>query len=58
MPSLSDRPNLPYVDAIVKEVNRWRPVGPMGECFRVSMLHPVVLMMENFVVHRTSQDVY
>ncbi|KAJ7436791.1 cytochrome P450, partial [Mycena galericulata] len=30
MPSFSDRPNLPYVEAIVKEVLRWRPVGPLG----------------------------
>ncbi|KAF8191538.1 cytochrome P450 [Mycena galopus ATCC 62051] len=30
MPSLSDRANLPYIEAIVKEVLRWRPVGPLG----------------------------
>lgn len=30
LPSFDDRGNLPYVDAIVKEVLRWHPVGPMG----------------------------
>jgi len=30
LPSMEDRENLPYVNAIVKEVFRWHPVGPMG----------------------------
>ncbi|KAG6895429.1 hypothetical protein C0992_001272 [Termitomyces sp. T32_za158] len=30
MPVSSDFPNLPYIRAIVKEVLRWRPVGPIG----------------------------
>jgi len=30
LPSFQDRQNLPYVDAIVKEVLRWHPVAPMG----------------------------
>lgn len=30
LPSFDDRANLPYVDAIVKEVLRWHPVAPMG----------------------------
>lgn len=37
MPSLSDRPNLPYIEAVVKEVLRWNPVGPLGTrslCFQ------------------------
>lgn len=29
-PTFADRENLPYVDALVKEVLRWHPVGPMG----------------------------
>ncbi|KAK4937903.1 hypothetical protein LTR10_021544 [Elasticomyces elasticus] len=30
LPTFSDRPNLPYIDAMVKESLRWHPIGPMG----------------------------
>lgn len=30
LPTLADRPNLPYVEALVEEVMRWAPVVPMG----------------------------
>ncbi|KAM0424378.1 hypothetical protein ACHAPT_010526 [Fusarium lateritium] len=30
LPTLADRPSLPYIEAIVKEVLRWHPVAPMG----------------------------
>lgn len=30
LPTMADRPHLPYVDALVKEVLRWHPVAPMG----------------------------
>ena len=30
-PTLADQADLPYVDAIVKEVFRWKPVGPLGK---------------------------
>ena len=30
LPTFNDRAQLPYIDAIVKEVIRWRPAGPMG----------------------------
>ena len=30
LPTFADRPNLPYVDALVKEVLRWNPVAPLG----------------------------
>lgn len=30
LPSLADRPNLPYVEAVVKECFRWHPIAPMG----------------------------
>ena len=31
LPMFEDRSSLPFVDAICKEVLRWRPVVPMGE---------------------------
>lgn len=30
LPEFSDRPNLPYVEAIFREVMRWHPVLPLG----------------------------
>lgn len=30
LPSFDDREDLPYIDAIVKEVLRWHPVGPLA----------------------------
>ncbi|KAL4803060.1 cytochrome P450 [Aspergillus unguis] len=30
LPAFSDRPNLPYIEALVKETLRWHPVAPMG----------------------------
>ena len=30
LPGFQDRENLPFVDAILKEVLRWHPVAPMG----------------------------
>ena len=30
LPNFEDRPQLPFVDAICKEVLRWRPVTPIG----------------------------
>lgn len=30
LPTLNDRPNLPYIDALIKEVMRWHPIGPLG----------------------------
>lgn len=31
LPTFSDRPNLPYVEAIVLELLRWNPAVPLGE---------------------------
>jgi cytochrome P450 len=31
LPTFEDRPRLPFVDAICKEVKRWKPAVPLGE---------------------------
>lgn len=31
LPTFSDRKNLPYVDALVREAIRWHPVVPLGK---------------------------
>lgn len=30
LPDFSDKPRLPYVSAVMKEVLRWRPPNPLG----------------------------
>ena len=30
LPTFDDRPRLPFVDAVYKEVLRWHPVAPVG----------------------------
>jgi cytochrome P450 len=30
LPTFEDRPRLPFVDALCKETQRWRPVTPLG----------------------------
>jgi len=35
LPDFSDFGSIPYVDAIVKEVLRWRPVVPLGAYFEL-----------------------
>ncbi|KAF8487323.1 cytochrome P450 [Russula ochroleuca] len=34
LPTFADYPHLPYIRAMVKEVLRWRPVGPIGMTHR------------------------
>ena len=34
LPTFADYPHLPYIRAMVKEVLRWRPVGPLGSPHR------------------------
>lgn len=34
LPQFSDRPSLPFIDAIVRESLRWQPVLPLGVAHR------------------------
>lgn len=31
IPTLADRSALPYIDCIIKELHRWRPIAPIGK---------------------------
>ena len=37
LPTFDDWDNLPYVNALCKEVLRWHPVGPLGESSHASL---------------------
>ncbi|KAF9645500.1 cytochrome P450 [Thelephora ganbajun] len=36
LPDFSDKPQLPYISAVVKEVLRWRPPTPLGSTHRLT----------------------
>jgi Cytochrome P450 len=38
LPDLADRPNLPYIDAVLRETMRWAPSGTLGACSEPSIL--------------------
>jgi cytochrome P450 len=38
LPDISDRPNLPYMNALCKEVLRWHNAAPTGELMPASKL--------------------
>ena len=35
LPDYNDRESLPYIEAIVNEVLRWKPVVPLGMSFKL-----------------------
>ena len=43
LPDFEDRPSLPYINAVVKEVMRWHSVIPLGEVFSSSRFIPSLL---------------
>jgi hypothetical protein len=38
LPTFEDRASLPYVDAVLREVLRWKPIGPLGDLRRYIIL--------------------
>jgi cytochrome P450 len=45
LPSVTDRQDLPYVQAIVKEVGRWFTVVPLGEFQGILVILSFMLIM-------------
>ena len=57
LPEFSDIENMPYIQAIVKELLRWQPVTPLGKCeldksLRGNTNRPLVTA----VAHKASED--
>jgi len=52
LPTLGDRPNLPFIDATCKEVLRWRPVSPRSQMAP----HVMYLMSLAAIPHAVTED--
>lgn len=42
LPTFADLDNLPYIDALRKEVHRWHAVGPTGQCPHTNLRFPSI----------------
>src|SRR5260370_5794087 len=54
LPTFEDRPRLPFVDAICKEVTRWRPLVPLGGLLPSTQPHP----RRRLTIHRYTPHNY
>lgn len=52
LPTLADQPDLPYIDALMKEVLRWAPVGPLGKFVFFSISRTVIPFSPRETNHR------
>ncbi|RDA91425.1 hypothetical protein CP533_6264 [Ophiocordyceps camponoti-saundersi (nom. inval.)] len=50
LPIMKDRDNLPYVDALVKEIFRWNPVAPFG----IAHLATDDVILEDYTIPKNS----
>jgi hypothetical protein len=58
LPSLDDRPRMPYMEALLLEVLRYHPIGPMGMSIVLSFLRYAALILRVGIPHAVSQDDY
>ena len=52
LPTISDRDNTPYLNALIQEVLRWHPSLPMSELLTAEFL--ILPLTRNPIRHRTS----
>ena len=59
LPDIEDRPSLPYINALIKELMRWNLVTPLGKPFYYVVLLLVILTcFEGFPHMATNDDEY
>ena len=59
LPDFSDRPSLPYINAIVKESVRWHSVVPFGEPFFMNLIRvkvTAILKSSKGLAHMATND--
>ena len=56
LPSFEHRGQLPFVDAIVKEILRWRCPGPISMCYCNRALYVPLLTVLEDIPHSSMED--
>lgn len=60
LPTLEDRPHLPYLEAVIKEVLRWNAIAPLGSfvvTYSLNCNKMIDVICESGVPHRISEDI-
>jgi hypothetical protein len=57
-PDFHDRPFLPYIDAVVKELSRWNLVLPLGRPFIIIIIATILTSSKGFPHMSTMDDEY
>ena len=55
LPDFYDRPSLPYVNAVVKELTRWNLVAPLGRSFVIIIVATILTSSEG-IPHMSTND--
>ena len=58
LPDFRDRPSLPYINAIVKELSRWNLVLPFGKTFVIIIIATILTSSEGVPHLSTFDDEY
>ena len=56
LPEIEDRPSLPYINALIKELMRWNLVLPLGESSYDLVLLLVILTCSEGFPHMATKD--
>ena len=56
LPDIEDRPSLPYINALIKELLRWNLVTPLGKSFHHVALLLVILTCSEGLPHMATND--
>ena len=56
LPDFHDRPSLPYINAIVKELSRWNLVTPLGRPFFFFIIVGTLLTSFEAIPHMSTID--
>ena len=58
LPDFYDRPSLPYINAVVKELLRWNLVGPLGLPFVIIIVDTILTGFKGIPHMSTNDDEY